>query len=175
MRAATASLALCVLAGGTATAHAGDAWRTTLLLGLIAVAVNAAAFRTRGLAALVTCGVLLIAGYALGSAGATETIDPLAPPFGVCLFLMAELWFLALEIPFGLSGDARARRRYVRSVTGVVLASLVVGEILVIVAGGIGGAAQALLLVGAAAAVPIAAILQRLALAYMRESGAPEL
>lgn len=174
MRPPAASLALCGLAGITATAHAGGAWRTVVLLGLVAVAVHAAGLHSRRFTAVVVSGALLIAAYALGSAGATESVDPLAPVYGVCLLLMAELGFLALAIPMGLSGDPRARLRYVRSVTVVVLASLAFGEALVIVAGAIGSGAQVMLLAGAVAAVAIAGTLERLALGHLRDSAAAD-
>ncbi|HEY6377659.1 MAG TPA: hypothetical protein VI316_00605 [Candidatus Dormibacteraeota bacterium] len=174
MTPAVASLALCGLAGVAATAHAGDAWRTVVLLGLIAVAVQATGLRSRRFAAVVVSGALLIAAYAMGSAGATDAVDPLAPAYGVCLLLMAELGFLALSIPMGLSGDPQARRRYLRSVTVVVLASLAFGEALVVAAGAIGSGAQLMLLAGAAAAVAIAGTLERLALASLRDFPAAE-
>jgi hypothetical protein len=173
VRPLAAALAVCAVAGIVDVVHAGGSWPLVLMLGVIAVAVLATGLTRRRASTIVVSGALLIAGYALGNAPG-DAVDPFAPLYGSGLLLMAELSFLTLATPVLPWKDASTRSRYVRSVAAVALGSLVVGEMLVIVAGVTQAGTRGLLFAGAAAAVACVAVLTRQALSLTRLSPAPQ-
>jgi hypothetical protein len=173
VRPLAAALAVCALAGIVDVGHAGGSRPLALMLGVIAVAVLATGLTRRRASAIVVSGALLIAGYALGNAPG-DAVDPFAPLYGAGLLLMTELSFLTLATPVFPREDSSARSRYVRSVAAVTLGSLVVGEMLVVVAGVTQAGTRGLLFAGAAAAVASVAVLTRLALSLTRASPAPQ-
>lgn len=169
MRVRAGAVVLGVACAAASGLRAQSSWPVVLGLSAAAVAVLTAGLARARPSAIPVAGMLLIAGYALGSAHNADAADPLVPLYGVGLLMMAELAFLSLGVPAAPAADEQLRALYVRAIAGVALASLTAGELLVILAGLVGSGPQALVFLGGFAAAALVATLTRLGGHHARE------
>jgi hypothetical protein len=133
-----------------------------LALGLVATAV-AATGAIRGSAPLLVAGVGgLVVEYAVAAGEQGFELDTRAALWGSSLLLMAELVFLAAELRDAVPGGDLVARR-LATTFGVVIASVVLGAVLLGVAEVPAGGGLALQLAGVAAAAGVLALVLSLA------------
>jgi hypothetical protein len=161
------TLAACGGALGLALAAyaAAFAERGGLLLGLLGLAATAVACvgALRGSAGMLVAGVGgLVVEYAVAAGGQGFELDTRAALWGSSLLLMTELLFLAAELRDAVEGDDLVARR-LAATFGVVVASVVLGAVLLGVAEVPAGSGLALQLAGVAAAAGALALVLSLA------------
>jgi hypothetical protein len=128
------------------------------VLGLVATAL-ACAGALRGSAALLVVGVGgLVVEYAIAAGERGFELDTRAALFGSSLLLMAELVFLSAELRDAVVEGSELVERRLATTFGVVIASVVLGAVLLGVAELPAGGGLALQLAGVAAAAGVLAL-----------------